>query len=691
MVSRRVGAGIIILSAMSAVLLVTTISLFADLQQRGEYTAQSVREDAIWAAFQADRGAAALVEALLDQDAAGVDEITLRFDLLYSRMGLLGSGKYAITFEDATGVADNARAVTDGILDLAPHMEKIAAEPATLASQRQMVLASARAIQQATSKLLVAANAAINVIRVAEREEALNTYWHIGAAVAALTILFVLIVSLLAVQLWHISRSGREVELLSRRNASVARKAQAANQAKSTFLATMSHEIRTPLNGIIGMTEILETTDLSAKQRDHLKVIRQSGDVLLDVINDILDYSKLEAGAMTVESRTFDLTEIMESVRNIMEPRARSAGLRITFDYPQIALRTDGGRLRQILINFIGNAIKFTASGSVTVRADVKGDRLVCSVQDTGPGITEGEMSRLFREFKQLDGSTTRPHGGTGLGLAISKRLAEALGGEVGVTSEPGLGSKFWVDLPVTNIGTNVQEAPGPVAAPRSENCSGDVLVVDDNAVNRAVAGGLLERMGYSVSYAQNGEEAINCVAGTRYAAVLMDMQMPVLDGIESTRRIRASGNDVPIIGLSANAFDSDRDACLVAGMDAFIAKPVTRDKLARTLRDFAPARVTEMAPQGVDLDYQAALVAELGQATFDELVQRFCGDAMGLLNEAQAAVARNDEEALDRALHTLKGAASTLGYQALADRAEKMRHGDFDQDRLRNLMPLVA
>lgn len=690
MVSRRVGAGIIVLSALSAFLLVATVGLFAGLQERQEYVARSVREDAIWAAFQADREAARLVEATLGEGNRAVDEVILHFDLLYSRIGLLGSGKYAITFEGASGIADNALSVTEGVLALTPVVDALIANPTLFPSQRQTILAEARAIQAATGNLLISANAAINAMRVGERQAALAVYWRIGAAVTALTLVLVMIVVLLAAQLIHIARTGREIELLSRRNERIAKKAQAANRAKSDFLATMSHEIRTPLNGIIGMADILEASDLSIEQKANLTVIRQSGDILLDVINDILDYSKLEAGAMTVEPHSFSMPEMMDSIRTMMEPRAYHAGIAIHFDYPEVTLTSDAGRLRQILINFTSNALKFTASGQVDVRAVLRGDRLICSVRDTGPGITEADMARLFREFSQLDSSSTRAHGGTGLGLAISKRLAEALGGEVGVTSEPGLGSTFWVDLPVTEV----RQLTWIVAEETTRNvnkCTGDVLVVDDNAINRKVGGGLLERMGYRVAFAENGAAALDAMARTAYRFVLMDMQMPVMDGIEATKRARAKGHAAPIIGLSANAFDSDRDACLSAGMDEFIAKPITREKLAAAF-----SAVTPLTPAGpslgqIDLTYQASLIEELGKPVFDELVQRFARDAETLLAQASRSAASEDVEALDHALHTLKGAALTLGFRALGESAEIMRREGFDPDRLRNQFPHAA
>lgn len=691
-VSARIGIGIAVLSVLSAILLGATIWLFANLQERQERVAQSVREDAVWAAFQTDREAAKLVEAALDDTTASAADIMLQFDLLYSRVNLLSSGKYAITFEGSSSISADARAVSDAVLGLLPLMDSLVADPTLLPEIRAEILEQARAINQASGRLMVSTNAATNAIRVAERDHALETYWRIGAAVAAFSLVLVLIVSLLAIQLTFISHTGHEIERLSLQNAMEAERAQAANRAKSIFLATMSHEIRTPLNGIIGMADVLETTHLSPEQSAHLDVIRQSGDMLLDVINDILDYSKLEAGVISVEPRKFALPELMDAIRIVMEPRARHAGLAIRFDYPEVNLTADAPKLRQILVNFIGNAIKFTPSGTIAVTARVHGGRLVCSVRDTGSGITEADMARLFREFSQLDSSNTRMHGGTGLGLAICKRVAEALGGQVGVDSEPGLGSTFWVDIPVSVVSQSSENAAMSVADPGFAITGKRALVVDDNPINRSVAGGLLARLGQEVAFAVNGEEALARLADAGFDYVLMDMQMPVLDGLEATRRARAAGYTIPIIGLTANAFDTDRQACLDAGMDGFIAKPITREKLAGALRTTPVPHTSAPSPAPqVDRAYQADLIRELGEPEFKALVQQFCQDAQTLIAAAGQSDAAADIEALDQALHTLKGAALTLGFQDLAQSAQAMRTGGFDPEKLRSQLPHAA
>ncbi|UJW85560.1 ATP-binding protein [Devosia sp. SL43] len=673
-------------------MLVATVWLFVSLRERQDSVAQSVREDAVWAAFQADREAARLIEAALDPVGSTPERLTLQYDLLYSRIGLLGGGKYVIAFGEAPSVSDSAALVSERVLALAPTMDSIAADPTAAPREVAAILAQARHIQEATGKLLMAANAAVNGMRVKERAEALVTYGWIGASVTALTLVLVLIVALLAAQLVHISRSGREIELLSRRHARSAEHAQAANRAKSSFLATMSHEIRTPLNGIIGMADVVDATVLTTEQRQQLQVIRQSGYVLLDVINDILDYSKLEAGAVTIDRRSFALADIMESIRAIMQPRAASAGLVLAIHYPDVALTTDAGRLRQILINLVGNAIKFTAAGEVSIKAEIVGERLVCSVNDTGPGIGTDDMPRLFKDFSQLDSSNTRSHGGTGLGLAICKRLAKALDGDVGVESQLGQGSRFWIDIPVADVhaasqSEKTQPAPDPVMR------SGTALVVDDNEVNRTVAGALLKRMGYTVLFANNGQDALDCLAKAGPDVVFMDMQMPVLDGLEATRQARAMGLSTPIIGLTANAFDTDRRACLAAGMNEFIAKPVTRDKLAAVLDKAQPPSEIQLPASEVivDLEYQRVLVDELGQDTFDALLAQFRQDAVSLIDQALSARAELDGDRLDGVLHTLKGASLTLGFRRLAEQAEHLRHGETSPSAIENLRRFAA
>lgn len=677
--SRRVSLGIIVLTLLSIGLLAATVWLFVGLGDSRNAVAHSIREDAVWAAFQADREAARLVEAVLAaEETADVGDISMRFDLLYSRLGLLKSGKYGITFGKHSGVGEKAAAVVALVLDFEADIDRLGDGPAPLTQ----MLAEAQAIRHATGELIVSANAAVNNLRVAERDTSLNTYLGIGIAVAGLTIMLVLIVGLLAIQLRHISQTGKQMQLLSENYAKSAHEAEAANRAKSAFLATMSHEIRTPLNAIVGMADLLKVGRLSPEQESQLGIIRQAGDVLLDVINDILDYSKLEAGAVTIETRATSLLEITDSVKSIMAPRAASALLEFGMSAAAMTVTVDAARLRQILLNLVGNAIKFTRHGSVKVAAQLDGEILRIEVADTGPGIAEDQFGRLFRDFSQLDSSSTRAFGGTGLGLAICKRLAEAMGGRIGVRSEVGVGSTFWLEIPVGPV----SELPADVAPTREIAAepapeAGAVLVVDDNEVNRQVAGGLLRSLGWQVDCAENGEAALAAMLANRYDLVLMDMQMPVLDGVAATRAARARGDTTPIVGLTANAFQSDRDACIAAGMDDYLAKPVTRVKLANLLAspDMAgkPRGVSDQprSQPAVDGDHQQALRDELGDEHFEALVASFADDGLVMVDEARSAAGRGDLARYDAILHTLKGAAVTLGYSGIAEAASRLRN----------------
>ena len=674
-------AAIIALAVASFVLLAATVWLFAELRERHDTVSQSIREDAVWAAFQTDRETARLIEALRAPYSAGsVDEISLAFDLLYSRMELLGAGSYAITFNKDPRVGDTAAEIVSLVATMTPQMDLIISDPAAYPPVADALLAQARAVRVQTNALIIASNAAVNAKRVDERTRSLATYWRIGAAVSALTFALTLMVLLLALQLRHIARSGREMAALSSKNARAASEAQAANVAKSTFLATMSHEIRTPLNGILGMADLLADSELTEEQQHQVRIMRRSGDVLLDVITDILDFSKLEAGAMRIEKQSINLPQLVQSVRDIMAPRAAGAQLELQMTCPDIVINADAGRLRQILINLVGNAIKFTQAGSVMVSAELMGEVLRFSVVDTGSGIAEADLPRLFKDFSQLDGSNTRMHGGTGLGLAICRRLAETIGGRIGVESQLGQGSTFWFELPVGAVAcvVNAPEEPAPLL--RKFVGTGRALVVDDNGINREVAGTLLQRVGLSVVYAENGADALHEMTVGTFDLVLMDMQMPVLDGLSATQLARSLGKTMPIVGLTANAFESDREACLAAGMDGFMAKPITRQKLESVLEEFLGRTVVSaeavgtQRPADVDADYHNILISEVGQEAFDSLIARFGTDLTVMVATAQAAAAADDSRTLLATLHTIKGAALSLGYWQLAQQVDRIR-----------------
>jgi signal transduction histidine kinase/CheY-like chemotaxis protein len=420
----------------------------------------------------------------------------------------------------------------------------------------------------------------------------------------------------------QLERVNQEMELRTRQ-------AEAASRAKTDFLANMSHEIRTPMNAIVGLSHLLLKTDPTPRQKDHLARIQGASRNLLALLNDILDLAKIEAEKVEVERAPFNLRQVMDEVADILIEKAREKGLTVqTTLAPGVPTHLLGDALRigQVLLNLVFNAVKFTESGRISLSAGLAGQahgrvQLRFQVQDTGIGIPEDVLPRLFQPFNQADASTTRRHGGSGLGLAISRRLVELMGGEITVQSRSGAGSTFSFVLPLDVQEGRTQE-PAPVPDRTGGLFPGRVLLAEDNEINRLIAVAILEDAGFQVETACDGREAVKKALGPApFDLVLMDVQMPEMDGLDATARIHAILPDLPIIAVTAHALESERLRCLDAGMNDHLSKPFEPEELIQRLdwwiRRTAPSRTgSRSLPSGLEKgDPEAVgLLAELGR-----------------------------------------------------------------------------
>jgi two-component system, sensor histidine kinase len=494
----------------------------------------------------------------------------------------------------------------------------------------------------------------------------------------------------------------------SRRLIEAREHAESAARAKSEFLATMSHEVRTPMNGVLGIAELLLDTQLSVDQRDYVETILRSGQALLEILNDILDLSKIDAGKLDLESIAFDPVQALNDVIALSGPRASAKGLVLGADVAPDVPRDvigDPGRLRQVLSNLIGNSLKFTDAGEVRAETrvvSVEGDDVVLgfTITDTGIGMTPEQQTKLFRPFTQADTSTTRRFGGTGLGLAICLRLVDMMGGKFEVRSEPGQGSSFSFTLRCKRAAAGSSRAELDDSQ-MQRRFSGRVLVVEDNVVNRKVARATLKGFGLEVLEAENGSLALEVLAREAVDLVFMDMHMPVMDGVEATLRIRIAEAEGelpgrrPIVAMTANVLKDAVDTCMEAGMDGFLPKPFARRQMIEVLTRWlggdgnagantSPAKVkadavvdgepavAPAADPAIDSGVYSQLVETMGE-DIGMLVEDFFGSTEEMLVALGRSPERDDVKLVTRLAHTLKSSAAMVGAMTLSAQAKQL------------------
>jgi two-component system, sensor histidine kinase len=630
------------------------------------------------------------------------DALQLRYDIWVSRVGLL----------------DNERAVRlmVGNADYQAPLEQmrafIAQADLMLTTPRRQPLdaAALAALEPALQALStpvhsMSLSAGHHVAeQIARRNDAVRQHNQIGLMLTLFLSLLVLGFGLMAMrQMRLLGERQRALVDLTGHLREARSQAELASEAKSVFLANMSHEIRTPFHGLLGMLSLLRDTGLNARQVDYLRTATESADHLLTILNDVLDMSLLESGRMALSQEPVNLRELLREVEALMRPQAQQKSLALHIDagpgVPEL-VRADRTRVKQVLFNLLNNAVKFSDRGVVVLelqcgRADDGTEQLEFVVTDTGIGMDQATLDRLFKRFSQGDESRSRRHGGTGLGLEISRSLARLMGGDVTAKSVPGEGSSFTFRIPLHAV---APAAPVPRLATAGSTAAGldalRVLVAEDHPVNRQYMAALLEGMGHQPFFAGNGLEAVQAIREQRFDIVLMDLHMPLLDGVGATLSIRAlpdgAAATVPIIALTADAFAQTRERCLMAGMNDFLAKPVSPEKLAALLRRlFGVGTAADAAASALpDSAAPGPMPAVLDRSTLDAALRAMPRERLSHLLESffeqgpemvqRLRLALRDGQALDLRVnaHAVRGAALNFGLSALAQTAQALHEG---------------
>jgi signal transduction histidine kinase/DNA-binding response OmpR family regulator len=648
------------------------------------------------------------LRARQDGDAFDRDALQLRYDIWVSRVGLMHSENAIRLMLGNADYEAPLRQVQDFIADadrMLVQPRQIPLDAAGLASFEPALQALSKPIH---SMSLSAGHHVAE--QITQRNSAVRRHNQVGLMLTVFLSLLVLAFGILAMrQLRRANERQRTLVALTGHLREARRQAEAASEAKSVFLANMSHEIRTPFHGLLGMLSLLRDTGLTARQANYLRTAAESADHLLTILNDILDMSLLESGRLALSEEPVNLRELLREVEALMRPQAQLKSLALHIDTdPGVPeqVRTDRTRVKQILFNLLNNAVKFSDRGVVVldlrcVHAVDGSEQLEFVVTDTGIGMDQATLERLFKRFSQGDESRSRRHGGTGLGLEISRSLAQLMGGDVHARSAPGEGSSFTLRLPLRAvapaapaqpIGRAAAEAVASAAAAATSLARLRVLVAEDHPVNRQYMAALLEGMGHECFFAGNGLEAVQAIREQRFDIVLMDLHMPLLDGVGATLSIRSLSDGaaatVPIIALTADAFAQTRERCLMAGMNDFLTKPVSPEQLSATLRRLFGAGGPAASAPTDNLPRPEPTPVLLDRATIDAVLRAMPRERVSYLLAAFFAqgpqivqrlrLALRDGQALDLRghAHAARGAALNFGLNALAATAQALHEG---------------